>query len=91
MFLGGVLMVVVQIIAAYVMEPDTAMEVTSLGERGRAAMPLAADGPEMTACREMLTKALEANAKASRTTAAPMAGDRAALGDVRLEDAPLLQ
>jgi hypothetical protein len=71
------------------MEPDTAMEV--MGERGRAAMALAADGPEMTACRAMLTKALEANAKASRTTAAPMAGDRAALDEVGLEDAPLLQ
>ena len=54
-------------------------------------MALAADGPEMTACRAMLTKALEANAKASRTTAAPMAGDRAALDEVGLEDAPLLQ
>ena len=45
-----------------------------MAERGRQCLALAADGPEMTACRAMLAKAQKDNNEAAKAAAAAEKG-----------------
>lgn len=67
---------------AKVMQPEIAKEI--MGARGRECLALAADGPEMTACRAMLVKANVANDAALAAAAAKKPA--AASADVSVDD-----
>jgi hypothetical protein len=64
------------------LQPETAKEV--MGERGRQVLALAADGPEMTACRTMLAKAQADNKSAAAALSATATAD--ASGDASLQE-----
>ena len=53
-----------------VMAPDIATKI--MGERGRKCLALQADGPEMTACRNMLAEAKAANQALKKAPKAPL-------------------